>query len=177
VIWTLPNKDTCETSMSLVESISSPLRVISTRPSRLPTVVPCSVTYSGRGEGSLGSSRRGGRRLLEASRFTSSGRQMPTSEHLGHFGLSTRGGGGRSRPATSRNRWRISRVLATSSSSKGTMTRRLAPAKYRTPSLHEYPASRSSSPWTQSWTRSGSHERSGVSGGAPRLVSMGLTSP
>ena len=54
----------------------------------------------------------------------SSGRQMPTSEHRGHFGLSSSGGGMSTEAAIARIFSSNSRVRSTNVSSNGIDTRR-----------------------------------------------------
>ena len=72
--------------------------------------------------------------VARVKRLTSSGRQMVTSEHRGHLGLSSSGGGMAPPAARLRSPSTALCVRATSSSSKGTRTRSRLPTKYSTPS-------------------------------------------
>ena len=121
--WTLPNAQTCSTSISLTLASGSRRLVTVSRPPSMPTIEPGSVTYSGTASGSAAISRRGWLSFRLASMLVSSGRQMPTSEQRGHFGLDSSGGGGASRAAVDRASATIDSVLATSSGSGSTVTR------------------------------------------------------
>jgi hypothetical protein len=94
----------------------------------IPTIEPGSVTYSGTASGSAAISRRGGPSLRLASKLVSSGRQIPTSEQRGHFGLDRNGAGGASREAAERACPTISIVRAISAGSGSTTTRCLVSA-------------------------------------------------
>ena len=173
VTWALPNTDRVDTSMSLVSAISSlPFLIFSNSPD-LPTTAPWVVTYSGRASSRAGTMRRtSSGRTTDCPwlrKDTSSGRQMPTSEHRGHFGLSCSGGGIFPAAAMPRADSSSSVVRLTRASSKGTVTRRLEPMKYSSPSSHSKPPDRRNNPCRQSWTRSGSHTWPGTSGTVPRL--------
>lgn len=72
------------------------------RPARLRTIAAGEITYSGRRGSSRATSRRGALGARWASRLVSSGRQIPTSEQRGHFGLSISGVGGMGRAALAR---------------------------------------------------------------------------
>ena len=111
---TAPYRHTCEMSFSRTSANFSSLRSTTIRSIFLPSRAPGSRTCRGIVSGRGASSRRG---LTAAggpptgssspsssptssscaprlsSRCVSSGRQMPTSEHRGHFGLSTSGNG------------------------------------------------------------------------------------
>ena len=172
VTCTLPKSETCEVSIifTFCKTVCRDLTVSSSP--LLPSVAPCSLTYSGRasslagirrrtagagsgepgaGSGELGAGSRSGSSsltsptpcsppcnlwvdpsfpcsplpapCLNCSKWVSSGRQMPTREQRGHFGLSTNGGGMTPRAAVARSSWSNSRVRSTSGSSKGMETR------------------------------------------------------
>jgi len=91
----LPKRQTWEISSNRIRRRTSPRRLtVSTSPF-VPSVVPCSWTYSGKASSRAGVRRRTSRSpgASAASSRVSSGRQMPTSEQRGHLGLSSSGGG------------------------------------------------------------------------------------
>ena len=135
-ICTLPNSDTCDVSISRTLVSRLPLSLTVNSSADLPRYAPCSCAYSGKASCRAGSNRRTLRPSWSAvwrSNVVSSGRQMPTSEQRGHFGLSSKGGGITPDSPIRRMLRSNSRVRSTSVSSNGTDTRRREPMKYRIP--------------------------------------------
>jgi hypothetical protein len=162
-------------SISRREATSWPSSSSTARPPRFVSRAPGVVAYSGCAGESGATSRRGAPPSAPRSALTSSGRQIPTSEQRGHFGLSTSGGGGSSRAATSRTSEIARRVEAISASPISTMCLVRVSLKYTSAWPTRKPASRKSSTWAHVCASSGSHRGCAGDRGRPRLYSIGTT--